>query len=628
MTRLRPLRDVLGRGARRLTYISIAAGLGALCLVLDRWVVLAAVGGIVVSHLLVPMAALPLALAPPLLALLGFDWAWVAIGLDRPDPATGLWIAGAVILVACYFTAGYGGAPSRPIRLTFAVLVTLLTVVVPPLAYDHFAAKEPPATLGPAISELDLVVVGSRHVDVPPPTNPHGWNIRTWTGVATADGVEWDGEAPTLRPTADPVLLLAVDGLPANFTAAGALPDLPAIPAEAPQWQRLARAALPRRVPTFALLQSTDEARLAPFARVFDGARSVQSLAGDRTVGDVALRLEVTAPGADEDLALAYQHRPALFFDGGERFRTPLNIDAMLATGAVDLCDDRQPLVARCTTVHSSQDLYNGDTHLSFDTEEVARKTQQTAIYVHVADDLQTPGLKDLDYWWYLPDNPANAASGAMCGAGLVIPEITCFDHQSDWEGVTVVVRPGNPTPVAVHYAAHKHVVRYPWSILEPAWRGPRFARAREGIDITRRPLVFVARGTHAAYPNLCRAASCDEPGAFNENRHDGGRPWPGNRDAVCASLCVDVLPTHERGASPAQWNGFDGYWGTPRCVAVAFCSSSKAPKSPGLQGRYNHPWCWTARAPRFGALTLKAAPRCLEPAKRDARSTGSTTSS
>ena len=26
-----------------------------------------------------------------------------------------------------------------------------------------------------------------------------------------------------------------------------------------------------------------------------------------------------------------------------------------------------------------------------------------------------------LDYWWYLPDNPANTAQGAMCGAGLVI---------------------------------------------------------------------------------------------------------------------------------------------------------------------------------------------------------------
>jgi hypothetical protein len=28
----------------------------------------------------------------------------------------------------------------------------------------------------------------------------------------------------------------------------------------------------------------------------------------------------------------------------------------------------------------------------------------------------------------------------AFCGAGLVIPGITCHDHQSDWEGLTVVV--------------------------------------------------------------------------------------------------------------------------------------------------------------------------------------------
>jgi hypothetical protein len=345
----------------------------------------------------------------------------------------------------------------------------------------------------------------------------------------------------------------------------------------------------------------------------------VQPLDGDRTVGDVALRLEVAAPGADEDLALAYQHRPALFFDRGERFRTPLNVDAMLASGAVDLCDDRQPLVARCTTVHDAQDLHNGATHLAFDTEEVAAATTQTAIYVHVAEDLQTPGLKDLDYWWYLPDNPANSASGAMCGAGLVIPEVTCFDHQSDWEGVTVIARPGSAAPVAVHYAAHAHVVRYPWPMLEAAWRRPRFAAQRQGIDITRRPLVFVARGTHAAYPDRCRSASCDEPGAFNENRHGGERAWPGNDDAVCASLCLDVLPTHDHGRAPAQWNAFEGFWGTPRCVAVAFCSASNAPRSPGQQGRYQHPWCWTGRAPRFGAQSLKPPPPCLEPEARAA---------
>ena len=54
-----------------------------------------------------------------------------------------------------------------------------------------------------------------------------------------------------------------------------------------------------------------------------------------------------------------------------------------------------------------------------------------------------------LDYWWYLPDNPARAGKGAFCGAGLVIPGVSCFDHQSDWEGITVKLDttevPGQP---------------------------------------------------------------------------------------------------------------------------------------------------------------------------------------
>ena len=82
-----------------------------------------------------------------------------------------------------------------------------------------------------------------------------------------------------------------------------------------------------------------------------------------------------------------------------------------------------------------------------------------------------------------------------MCGAGLVIPEITCFDHQSDWEGVTVVVN-SRKKLVAVHYAAHSHVVSVPWPTLREALTRRAMRRFARRPDAAKRPFVFVARGT------------------------------------------------------------------------------------------------------------------------------------
>src|SRR5262249_28280148 len=98
--------------------------------------------------------------------------------------------------------------------------------------------------------------------------------------------------------------------------------------------------------------------------------------------------------------------------------------------------------------------------------EKVAAKT---AIYVHPVSVTHDDGrrLLYLDYWWYLAYNPVELGGGALCGAGLVISGVTCPSHQSDWEGVTVVVdRTGKPRLLAVQYAQHSDVVRYPWSLL------------------------------------------------------------------------------------------------------------------------------------------------------------------
>jgi hypothetical protein len=66
--------------------------------------------------------------------------------------------------------------------------------------------------------------------------------------------------------------------------------------------------------------------------------------------------------------------------------------------------------------------------------------------------------------------------AGTSCGVGLSLPGKTCFDHQSDWEGITIVFdrRDKTPVPVAVQFAQHGAVVRYGYQDLLGIWRTRR----------------------------------------------------------------------------------------------------------------------------------------------------------
>ena len=244
-------------------------------------------------------------------------------------------------------------------------------------------------------------------------------------------------------------------------------------------------------------------------------------------------------------------------------------------------------MASLCAQVDESADLQNGADHLAFDTDELAEVRTDSTIYVNVTRSGNAHGnAVYLDYWWYFPHNPTGAGGGAFCGAGFVIAGITCHDHQSDWEGVTVVLNADSDSdsPTAVAYAQHDGVTRYSWQALEELWgRGDR-ARFGEGIDTKRRPLVFVAQGTHASYPTSCARDKCTVGGVpaipakrpFKENRHDGGQPWFGNQDERCPSICLAALPTRRNGER-ARWNAFDGHWGSTNCALGLFCSSVSA---------------------------------------------------
>jgi hypothetical protein len=467
--------------------------------------------------------------------------------------------------------------------------------------------------------------------------------------TALAEGSHRPRQAgrPTPRPEADHVLLLYVNGTPPVVGDPAGLPNVEPEKDAVARWRGVAksvRAETAGRLPSFALLQTTGRERLN---RWRESARpnvpvSAQAL-GSQTATDAAARLAVAAPTAEQDFALALQYRPILLFDKREPVPRPLSITALFNEKRVRLCHDQGVAKTTCDDPITNPELLeNGGTHLRLDlpdpeslrreafaeaygssSAEVGREVSaaaretlpealppsgavpraeqervgsQSAIYVHpVTVAREGRELLYLDYWWYLPYNPVKLGGGALCGAGLVIAGITCQDHESDWEGVTVVVdrSGGKPEPAAVQYAQHSHVVRYSWHLLQEKWG--RLEERREdlrGGESSLRPLVFVAVGTHASYPVPCPSGcrQFPDPG-LPEEPHLGNLPWRGNDTSACGkSSCLQELPTHDGGREPALWNGYDGAWGELQCFLTYYCDSGTPPQSPGHQRRYEHP--------------------------------------
>jgi len=524
----------------------------------------------------------------------------------RPEPLFGMVVAALILGAADWvYLHPWWTRPGSPHPTAWAVGTTIVLVLASAGAGAYQAVKrEDPAANDQAVSDLELVVVGAGpgFPQVDPPAEDTGWTVHAWRGRAEGRTVQWDVKGPPPpRSEHDRVLLLDVD------PGGG---DDPA------RWAAVAREAGRGDATTFPLLRSGDAGRIDRWRRRFTLQNETRP--GDvvlltdalkqRTLSDLALRLVARAPTADEDLALAVRHRPVLLFHKGrkgesERTPVPLNVDRLIEADQFRLCSTRQALVGNCTNVDSSSDIRNGSNYLEFNTRKLAEHTEGTTIYVRVSDH---EGLKYLDYWWYLPDNPSNAGSGALCGAGFVVAGYTCHDHQSDWEGMTVLVDPpsGDPNPLAVVYSGHQHRTRYTWSALERLWATGYTATVARDNRRPGRPLVFIARGTHAAYPTGCPTRCTDKFTNQHEEPHDGRLPWPGAREADCVALCVTALPTTDRGRRPARWNAYNGRWGTANCELIVFCSSADPPRSPGQQVRYQRPWC-----PNIGVVVVGNRP-------------------
>lgn len=461
--------------------------------------------------------------------------------------------------------------------------------------------------------------------------------------------------APTVRAGARAIVLLDVDRTAPVVSKPEALPNVAGANGEVSRWRAIADAVLPSSERqsgeaserTFVLLQSKEPLRIARWERwALKGHVLSRQAQTQTSVTAIAVAMGVGAPNSDADYALALRYRPVLLFDTSERVPRPLSVNWLFESGRVKLCNDGGA-VADCTPVRAASELKSGSTHLGLrlpssqhlrrlafeDKRTVLDKSSDvvrtspfllqrarggappgarelvspgvagsivggadTTIYVHpVADEREGRQLLYLDYWWYLTDNPSPVGGGALCGAGLVIPGITCENHVSDWEGMTIIVDRTTVRPFieSVHYAEHKDVVAYRWKQLLNAWKSdpavPGFARTFAERD--ERPLAFSASGTHATYAKPC-AGGCRQVAAdLGEGDRNGGLPWIGDFTATCGTgSCVQVLPTYEGGTHPALWNAYAGTWGDRDCLLTFYCDETTPPTSPGQQSRYAHP--------------------------------------
>jgi hypothetical protein len=274
------------------------------------------------------------------------------------------------------------------------------------------------------------------------------------------------------------------------------------------------------------------------------------------------------ASGAPRAIDLALRFQPHLFFDGAERWR-PTDVDAFLAEPGHQLCTATP---AACTPLVSAAQLTGAGTYLDLrgtrpdgldaaapDLASCGRSLPtlldcdlggRSVIYAHVRRGANRIAI---DYWWFLRYNA-----------------FSIDQHEGDWEGVTVLADRAGAQVRAVHFAAHSDVWRYPDGLAR--------------LDGGRHVRVYLARGSHAAYPGSCGRRDCRQDNGLPEGRFDGRRGWVANDPATCARRCVRLLPQAADGAA-ASWDAWDGRWGVPSSPLFA------PPRTPSFQARYRHPF-------------------------------------
>src|SRR4051812_35846444 len=171
----------------------------------------------------------------------------------------------------------------------------------------------------------------------------------------------------------------------------------------------------------------------------------------------------------------------------------------------------------------------------------------RNVVYGHVVVDDR--GATWLQYWYFYYYNDYNLL-GALVHAGR---------HEGDWEMVQVRLGADGRPDLAV-YAQHAEAQGRPWDQVET-------------VPGTERPVVYVARGSHAAY---------FEPGT------QPTRVWVDHADGKRQSPPRQRLVAVVDGDAALRWVRWPGRWGdTPRRGGIAPADS---PHSPGVRAHWRDP--------------------------------------
>jgi hypothetical protein len=296
---------------------------------------------------------------------------------------------------------------------------------------------------------------------------------------------------------------------------------------------------------------------------------------------------------------LAERFRPWLLFDSREKWR-PLNVDYLFDEGTQRFCV-RQAGGPQCVAIHDAKDFERlvagkqagatsyvdiaGDTTASYRGPAACRPLldcdggPRSAIYYNVTE---SNNRFYVDYWWFLRFNHfARLGLNDSCALPQAREVGVCDEHEGDWEGVTVVTRPHHEDEVEyVVYAAHKGTFRY--------------SAAQLHFHDGTRPDVYLTEGGHSAYPLAC-AHNCHQPPGLAidgielpETDHDGRAPWARDGEACVANAPGSCLLSFDK----QPWTHWPGEWGAGCTAACGGAVDANSPRSPGVQARFQTPWC------------------------------------
>jgi len=303
------------------------------------------------------------------------------------------------------------------------------------------------------------------------------------------------------------------------------------------------------------------------------------------------------------ELAMARDARPFLRFDADERW-TPLLLDPFFTEvsgnegahkfcpnpGSTDNCISLTSLqqfraLSEGTptghlNINNTDDFFgnaqykslyveNGSCSPAWDTLRECGDPAHSALYYNLttkdgADGYQT-ARSYWDYWWFYRFNDAHS---------------TEFDHEGDWEGMTVVTPAAldpeiGPTDQILYVVYAQHQGFY------------RQLPGTYDVDGGSHPVGYPANASHATYPGTCGSV-CTNDAGLPEGGHDGARSWSVNG---CTS-CLAPLP--EANFSPlnyplaADWNALQVRWGS---TENGYLNGATSPPAPGQQTRYQAPW-------------------------------------